>query len=773
MMVEKVSGEGVWGESHGIRVGERWVAHNPGTGPGKGLTASFDRRGLEVRPEGATWRWGLDLVGYGSRWQEFPIDGRVPVVHTGAREVRYDWDGNLEEWYRNDPTGLEHGYTILRRPGAARSESDSRLELRLRTRGGLRLTGGTTDRELRFSQEGRQGVLRYSDLKAFDATGRELMARFVTDDDDHFSLLVEDADATYPVVIDPIISHLSGDETDGEAAGDRASNGGPKAGLESHSAILFNAPTITATAGGLSRSAGSATWSSQIATVTDPDTAAGTLTVTVTSANPSGGVTVANIVNTSGTIRADIFTACGAAAGTVTFTLEVSDGTSTATDTLSVVVSGNTAPTLTYAAATVNSGGTGTVVPATGPGDNGSVVSVDLLNPGTYTGTVTVNSSGVVSISGAAPSGSHTITIRATDNCGATTDATIALMVNAPPLITAAAGLARQGGATSSNLSIATVSDAETSAGSLTVTVNGGTSATSGGVTITNIVNSAGAITADLVAGCAATAGTATFTLQVSDGTSTATAALTVAVTANTAPVLTYNAATVNAGGSTSVNPASALSDNGTVSGIIVQNNGGFPGTLSVNSTGVVSIGGAPSSGGPYNITIRATDNCGLTTDAPFTLTVNSLPTITAATGVTRAVGTAVSNSTIATVSDTETAPGALTVSVTSANPAGGVTISDIVNTNGTITANIVAACGSTVGTASFTLQVSDSTGTATATFNVAVTANTAPVLTYAAATINAGAASTTLNPATGPSDNGTVSTIAVQNSGGFPGTIS
>jgi len=50
---------------------------------------------------------------------------------------------------------------------------------------------------------------------------------------------------------------------------------------------------------------------------------------------------------------------------------------------------------------------------------------------GTYTGTINVNnSSGVVSISNAAPVGTHTITIRATDNCGATTDASFTLTVN-------------------------------------------------------------------------------------------------------------------------------------------------------------------------------------------------------------------------------------------------------------------------------------------------------------------------------------------------------
>ncbi|NDD65263.1 MAG: hypothetical protein EBZ36_15005, partial [Acidobacteria bacterium] len=41
--------------------GKGWRADNPGTG----LSATFDRRGMEVRPEGDDWRWGLELLSYG------------------------------------------------------------------------------------------------------------------------------------------------------------------------------------------------------------------------------------------------------------------------------------------------------------------------------------------------------------------------------------------------------------------------------------------------------------------------------------------------------------------------------------------------------------------------------------------------------------------------------------------------------------------------------------------------------------------------------------
>ena len=188
------------------------------------------------------------------------------------------------------------------------------------------------------------------------------------------------------------------------------------------------------------------------------------------SANPSNGVTISNIVNTAGTVTADVVASCTAT--TANFTLQASDGTSTNTATLTVTVTANTAPTLSYNNASVANGGSTMVNPASGPSDNGSIVSIVVQSQGTYTGTISVdNVTGIVSISNAAPIGSHTITIRATDNCGTTTDATFTLNVtNNNPSITAGAPVTRQQGSAGTTAMIATVSDPDEPAGSLTVT---------------------------------------------------------------------------------------------------------------------------------------------------------------------------------------------------------------------------------------------------------------------------------------------------------------
>ncbi len=195
-------------------------------------------------------------------------------------------------------------------------------------------------------------------------------------------------------------------------------------------------------------------------------------------------------------------------------------------------------------------------------------------------------------------------------------------VINTAPSI-APLSSARQQGSAAVNTIIATVSDPQSSAVSLVVTATN----VPAGLTVANIVNNNGTITADVAASCSVSTGNKTIVLQVSDGSLTSTANLTINVTANTAPVFTYNTpSSVALGASATVNPATA-SDNGTIS-FALQSQGTYTGTISVNSsTGAVSI----SSAGPVGtatITVRATDNCGATTDASFSLTVSNPGTL-------------------------------------------------------------------------------------------------------------------------------------------------
>jgi len=193
---------------------------------------------------------------------------------------------------------------------------------------------------------------------------------------------------------------------------------------------------------------------------------------------------------------------------------------------------------------------------------------------------------------------------------------------NTPPTFTPAAAISRQQGSLGiAGLIVGTASDAETAVGSLSVTqITGGTAV---GVSATSIVNSVGAISAAVEASCTATPGTLRF--QADDGSLMGAGDLQITISTNAAPVLTYAASTnFNLGADSTISPATGPGDNGTVSAITVLSFGTYSGGISVNgSTGVITLTStAPA--GAHSITIRATDQCGLTTDASFTLTINN-----------------------------------------------------------------------------------------------------------------------------------------------------
>ncbi|HEX8999259.1 MAG TPA: choice-of-anchor Q domain-containing protein, partial [Blastocatellia bacterium] len=156
--------------------------------------------------------------------------------------------------------------------------------------------------------------------------------------------------------------------------------------------------------------------------------------------------------------------------------------------------------------------------------------------------------------------------------------------------------------------------------------------------------------------------------------------------------------------------------------------------TLTTNPATIT--GGAASStatantiiGGPYTVFAAASG----ATSVNFSLTnANTAPTITAGGPLSRQAGGAGSSATIATVSDTETAAGSLTVTATTVPT--GISVTGITNTSGTVTATVTAACNATVGANTVVLTVTDGNGaTNTANLTVNVTAATAPTTSNA-----------------------------------------
>jgi hypothetical protein len=143
-------------------------------------------------------------------------------------------------------------------------------------------------------------------------------------------------------------------------------------------------------------------------------------------------------------------------------------------------------------------------------------------------------------------------------------------------------------------------------------------------VTVSNItVDAMGAVRADVVAACGAS--NADFTLRVTDsGGLFAEATLNVTVNSNPPPSLgNYPNATVAPGGSVTITPNSPPADNGLIASLTASAPG-FTGTLAGNpTTGAITITNA-NPAGSYTVTVKATDNCGVTATRAFTLNVTT-----------------------------------------------------------------------------------------------------------------------------------------------------
>jgi hypothetical protein len=170
-------------------------AHNPG----QQWQTQFDGCGFLIQPEKGDWRWGLGLHSYGFPGHEQTV-GRPQSTKADGQRVTYGWEDNLSEWFVNDSRGLEHGFTVARRPGG--SETKAPLKLAFSVAGNLRPVISSDGSGVRFVNEAGASILTYTELKVWDADGRTLPARFVATEQ-AFALSVDEQGARYPITIDP------------------------------------------------------------------------------------------------------------------------------------------------------------------------------------------------------------------------------------------------------------------------------------------------------------------------------------------------------------------------------------------------------------------------------------------------------------------------------------------------------------------------------------------------------------------------------------------
>ena len=170
--------------------------------------ANWSEGGLAIEAGKLTWGLRLEAWGYGD---ELAPAGRA-LPQTNEHRVEYHRSG-LTEWYVNGPLGIEQGFTVLSPPRG--TSSGGALTVRLAWSGEARVQVEEQSAAV-VSNFAGEPVLRYSGLSARDASGRGLRT-WLEQRGAAMLLRVDDREATYPVVIDPLIQQQKLTASDGAA----------------------------------------------------------------------------------------------------------------------------------------------------------------------------------------------------------------------------------------------------------------------------------------------------------------------------------------------------------------------------------------------------------------------------------------------------------------------------------------------------------------------------------------------------------------------------
>src|SRR5262249_35164277 len=126
-----------------------------------------------------------------------PIEAATSLLPGARAEIQHP---SLVEWYANDERGLEQGFTIRKSVAG-----EGPLVIALDCSGDLIPEVAEKDRIV-FQAPGGTAVLEYAGLAAWGADHVPLGCRFAVEGS-IIQIQVEDAQASYPITIDPVVSN--------------------------------------------------------------------------------------------------------------------------------------------------------------------------------------------------------------------------------------------------------------------------------------------------------------------------------------------------------------------------------------------------------------------------------------------------------------------------------------------------------------------------------------------------------------------------------------
>jgi uncharacterized repeat protein (TIGR01451 family) len=150
---------------------------------------------LPIAPDSLEWEWGISLSRFGGSEDLHSAGRAFLTVHQDRVEYLR---GRLIEWFRNAPSGIEHGLDV---PEGADSPI---LRFDFRVAGTLSVKVSEDGQSVGFAGPSGVSALAYRDLRVVDAEGREVASRWERVEPSEGSevvlrLIVLSADHTFPL----------------------------------------------------------------------------------------------------------------------------------------------------------------------------------------------------------------------------------------------------------------------------------------------------------------------------------------------------------------------------------------------------------------------------------------------------------------------------------------------------------------------------------------------------------------------------------------------
>jgi FG-GAP repeat/FG-GAP-like repeat len=186
-----------------------WAALNPA----HHLSFTYYYNGFTVKPVSENpipaWQIQFTVTGISRSPVREPLL-QNPVFKSDQNQARVDYN-NLGISYHNSTAGMRQDFIVKKRP-------EGKDNLRLHFSVSTPLSMNVEPAAVGFETGAHQFVMQYNQLKVWDAGGQPLEAVFVQESTNRVAIEVNDADAIYPITIDPISSSPTTSLDDGNQA---------------------------------------------------------------------------------------------------------------------------------------------------------------------------------------------------------------------------------------------------------------------------------------------------------------------------------------------------------------------------------------------------------------------------------------------------------------------------------------------------------------------------------------------------------------------------